>query len=1378
MSTAFPFLRLPLVAALLLWAGACEGRAADGAIRSTPEYTIVGYRNIWNLQGEARTRPQRFQIDAIVHYYDPQWRQLWGQDGDTTFYLEPREPLPIKSGQLVRLTGISRPERFWEVEALSAVVLEEHPATTAWPVTGRLTDFAALNERLIEVEGVVDNQRLVDTNHLRLLLLVEGYRVEAVLWLETGSPIPQYAGLPVRVRGVYHTQLDADKRLQSIELAVPDQSFIELRGPASSSAAPAAELPATSATEQLKPIVGYRNLWNLQGRAHERPQHFQCDVVVLHYDPHWRHLWAQEGDTTFFLVAPPKRLPIRAGQLVRLDGVTTPATFSQVTQLEATVLAPDPPFAPLPADGRLHDSATLNEHLVQLEGFVESQSLFDAHHLRCVLIAEGLRAEVFIWLDTESVAPLLTGQVVRLEAVYGSRLRPDGQLDSITLVVPGPERITVKHSLRNDPRFALPPTRVERLPQAPATALLHVAGRVVGLEPGVSLSLRDETGQLDVLTPQEHGLRVGDNVEAIGFPAIIGARWLLRHGLVRADQPTGVGNTTGPRRLIRVARQVLELAPASAAGGQAVQLQGVVTWSAPGASFLFLQDASAGIRVEWTDASLTAPPPGTGISVQGTSTMGDFAPAVQATRFVMQFLMSPPEPRRISLDEARSGMHEAAWVECKGLLRAAEPDGRYTRLLIATDTGDFEALAPAGAGYAAQRGSFVAARGVCNGLANSQHQLTGIRLWAPSPDCIVVEESPPADLFALPENPIASLRQFGLLQSTTHWFRTSGTVVYHAPGHDMILQDGPDVLTVTPDDDRVFAVGERVEVAGVHGRDGARLVLRHAGVRPLGAGPPLRPESLPHPLPLDSNLDSHLVRLSGTLDEVTELDGERLLEIRHPAGALVARIIGDPGEAVPATWRRGSEVELTGIYRLKLDEHRRATGFELLLRSPADLRIVRSAPWWTSQRARNLTYIAAACVAVAFLWVAALRRKVRQQTAQLRRQIDKEAHLEAELERARRVEALGTLAGGIAHDFNNLLTVILGNLSFALLDQRIAALARDPLTEAQASAERARDLVQQMLTFSRGGEPIREAFALEPLVRESAMLALSGSSARAEIIPADLLPDVWADRLQVRRALLNLLARAIPALPQGGTISVALAAEMVGPDTAGPLATGTYVRLELTDHGEVIPTEQLAALFDPYAAAAGGADDDRFGMATAFSIAQKHGGHLGVRSQTGAGTTFTLWLPAAPAHVAPSPARTTAVATHVHPRLRVLLMDDEPGVRHLGEKLLRHLGHDPITVPDGAACVTAYRAAIDERRPFDLVVLDLTIAGGMGGRETLLDLRKIDPMVCAIVSSGYSGDAVLAHHREHGFAAAVPKPYEIERLAAAITEALAEDLVL
>jgi signal transduction histidine kinase len=1369
-SRALSFSRLPFVTALLLCGCTCAIDAAESQSDATPARTIVGYRNIWNLQGPARTQPQSFQIDAVVHYYDPVWRQLWAQEGNATLFLSPPPgQLPIKAGQLVRLTGVSTPDRFWAVQSLTTVVLDEHPAVTPLPAAGRLTDFQSLEERFVEIDGLVDSQRVVDANHARLLVVSEGVRIDAALWLEAGSTVPQYAGLPVRIRGVYHPHLDPERRLQSIELAVPGEACVSLL------AAPAQVRMAAPTAAALGPgdpagtIVGYENLWNLSGPARDQPQQFQIDAVVLHYDPHWRHLWGQEGSRTFFLVAPPGRLPIRAGQLVRLAGVTIPSSFSQVARLNATVLDLHPNLAPLSTTGRLADFATLNERLVEIEGLVESQGLADLNHLRCVLIAEGYRVELFVWLDTDTTAPALNGCNISVQGVYSGKLRPDGQLQSINLIVPGPERITIKGSFHNDSRFTTPTDPIESLPRAAPDSLLHVSGRVVALAPDTAVTLRDETGQLDVLTPQEHGLRLGDNAEAIGYPSVVGTQWLLRRSLVRAGGSAGAGHVQGPRRLLRLARQVLELPASAAAALEPVQLQGVVTWSSPDAKFLFLQDPSGGIRVEWTDAALQPPPPGGGLSVQGNSRMGEFAPAVQAMRFVSQYLMSPPEPRRLSLEEALSGLHEALWVQLGGLLRAVEPQANYSRLLITTATGEFEAFAPAGGPYAGWIGSFVAARGVCTGLANSQHQLTAIRLWVPGANDILLEEAAPADLFALPENSIASLRQYGLLQAFTHWFRTSGTIVYHVPGRPLIIQDGNDALTVSANNDQPFTLGERVDVVGIHGRDGPRLVLRQATIRRLGPGPVLQPVPLTPPFPLDADLDSRLVHLQGTLDEVTELDGETLLEIRHPNGALLAQLPGT-ARAVPTSWRQGSEVELTGIYHLRFDEHRRRIGFELLLRTPADLRVLRAPPWWTSRFARDITLLAAACVIAAALWVAALRRKVRQQTEQLRLQLDKETHLEAELERAQRVHSLGTLAGGIAHDFNNLLTVILGNISLTLLDQRVAALARDPLAEAQASAERARDLVQQMLTFAHGGDPIRESFALVPAVRETVALALSGSASRAEFAVPGNLPPVWADRTQIRRAVLNLLAHSVSALPAGGVVSLAFAEETVSGGNTGPLAPGRYVSVRIADHGEPIPAERLPSLFDPYAAAKDGIGGDRFGMATAYSIAQKHGGHLTVRSKAGAGTVFTLWLPAAVPHDPSTPDHEPAGRS-----ARILFMEHEPDSRRLGERILRHLGHEPVAVADGAACLAAYRRGIDERQPFDLVILDLTVPGGMGGRETLAELRKIDPLVCAIASGGHTADPALARHREHGFAAIVPNPLELERLGRVVAAALDEN---
>ena len=1135
-----------------------------------------------------------------------------------------------------------------------------------------------------------------------------------------------------------------------------------------------------AAPDPAEPLLRVQSLWDLEGEKRTQPHRFQIDAVVHYYDPVWRQLWAQEGDTTFFLVPPGTPLPIRSGQLVRLSGITTPADFSQVASLSAVVLDENPPRTPLATVGRLGDFDRFSERLVEIDGYVESQTLIDPNHLRALLVAEGIRIVASIWLETDNPAPILTGSLVRIQGVYTGRLNPEGRLQSISLAVPAIERVEVVAHVRNDPRFRAPVAAIEHVPEADPSALLHVAGRIVSMAPGRSITIRDATGQLEILTPQNAGLQANDVVEAVGYPAVAAGSWQLRQPLIRRAAPLAPGGPASGRAMLRLAAQVLALPKEAAETRRPVLLQGVVTWSAPGTQFIYLQDPSGGVRIDWSDPTIPIPEINDGLAVEGFSSMGAFSPAVTATRLVTRYAMSPPEPLRLSLPEAESGTHEAQWVEMSGLLRDVRPGGRSTQLTVTTATGDFDALVPSAPHLDDMRGSFVRVRGVCTALVNERRQLTGIRLRVPDATHVEVEEPPPADLFALPVNSIASLRQFGPFQGLTHWQRTHGIVTYHVPGNYLVIQDSSEALTVFLNEETPLRIGDRVDVVGVPGRDGPRLVLRNAQLRTLGHPPSIQPVPLDDPAQLDEQFDSRLVRLAGTLDEVTELGGGCFLEIRHHNRAHVARLPATVGARPPSNWRRGCVVELTGIYRLSFDEHRRRTGFDLLLRSADDVRVLTPAPWWTSERIRATATLLGLCLAIGFLWVVLLRRKIRQQTVLLRAQLDKEAHLEAELERAQRLQSLGTLAGGIAHDFNNLLTVIMGNVTLAMLDEKVMALAGACLKEAEAGAQRARELTQQMLTFARGGDPIREDFELPPLVHETVALALSGATVRAEVYTPPSLRPVHADRAQVHRALHNLLAHAHRSMPQGGVVAIDLANETIVQGQASPLAAGRYVRIQLSDHGEAIPADRLPSIFDPYAAAREGGD--RFGLATAYSIAHKHGGHLTVESKPGHGTTFTLWLHASDSSAAPgvAPAIAAPAATDpnlpppVRPGARVLVMDDEEGIRLLAGLVVEQLQCESVVVADGAACLAAYRNAMTEGRPFDLVVMDLTIPGGMGGRETIAELRKIDPAVRAIVSSGYANDKTLTHYREHGFVAVVPKPYEVKRLAAAIARALAE----
>jgi CheY-like chemotaxis protein len=376
--------------------------------------------------------------------------------------------------------------------------------------------------------------------------------------------------------------------------------------------------------------------------------------------------------------------------------------------------------------------------------------------------------------------------------------------------------------------------------------------------------------------------------------------------------------------------------------------------------------------------------------------------------------------------------------------------------------------------------------------------------------------------------------------------------------------------------------------------------------------------------------------------------------------------------------------------------------------------------------------------------------------------------MEEKLQHAAKMESVGLLAGGIAHDFNNILTVILSNLSLLQLD--LAGMPEEAtlLDEAVRATKRAAELTLQLLTFSKGGDPVRTAVRLNDIVQEAANFARRGSGVRSEFeIPADL----WTanvDKAQISQVVQNLVINAIQAMPQGGTLRIGASNERLEPDVHPVLGGGDYVRISVADTGAGIPPENLGRIFDPYFTTK--LLGHGLGLATVFSIVKRHQGHIEVASALGQGTTFTFWLSAAPAlQLEPVPSEVFAGADQGG---RVLFMDDEEPILLMAEKLMRRMGLEFESAAHGEGAIQLYQDAMAAGRPFDLVVMDLTIPGGMGGREAISMLRQIDPAVRAIVSSGYSSDLAMADFRKHGFRGMVAKPYDVTELASVIRNVL------
>ena len=373
------------------------------------------------------------------------------------------------------------------------------------------------------------------------------------------------------------------------------------------------------------------------------------------------------------------------------------------------------------------------------------------------------------------------------------------------------------------------------------------------------------------------------------------------------------------------------------------------------------------------------------------------------------------------------------------------------------------------------------------------------------------------------------------------------------------------------------------------------------------------------------------------------------------------------------------------------------------------------------------------------------------------RDITERRRFEEEMLKSQKLESLSVLAGGIAHDFNNILTAILGNISLAKLYTEDHPDIKERLIVAEKATIRAQDLTQQLLTFAKGGTPVKKSTSIVDIIRDSSEFGLRGSNVKVKFDFAEDLPLVNVDSGQISQVIQNLVINADQAMPNGGTITIRAHPVEISANAPLPLPPGKYVKIEVEDEGTGIPKEHLPKIFDPFFTTK--QKGSGLGLASAFSIIKKHEGHIEVQSELGKGTTFTIYLPTTDEKQMVSTQKTNGLFCGSG---RVLIMDDEKEVRELLHNILNHLGYDSDEAVDGAEAVEKYKAALDAGKPYDLVIMDLTIPGGIGGADAIQMLKKIDPNACAIVSSGYSNDPIMANYSEYGFVACMQKPYNIE----------------
>ncbi|MBT4502198.1 MAG: response regulator [Gemmatimonadetes bacterium] len=376
------------------------------------------------------------------------------------------------------------------------------------------------------------------------------------------------------------------------------------------------------------------------------------------------------------------------------------------------------------------------------------------------------------------------------------------------------------------------------------------------------------------------------------------------------------------------------------------------------------------------------------------------------------------------------------------------------------------------------------------------------------------------------------------------------------------------------------------------------------------------------------------------------------------------------------------------------------------------------------------------------------------------RDITERKQMEEELRRAHNLESLGLTAGGIAHDFNNMLTGVMVNLALLLQFLDKDSEEYEIASEAQQAASKTKDLTRQLMTFAKGGAPLKEIASMESLIRETTELSLHGANTKPEFHFADDLSSVEIDTGQIVQVIQNLVLNADQAMSEGGVLKISADNVEITEETPLPLEAGTYVKVLVTDQGTGMPESILGKVFDPYFTTK--ESGHGLGLSIAYFVLQGHSGHISVHSEIDVGTTFTFYLPASGKQAVTVVEQEKELSVGFE---RILLMDDEEIIHRTVSRTLKLLGYEVESVFDGNGALQAYNDALKSGTPFDLVIMDLTIPGGMGGEEAMVKLLGIDPNARGLVSSGYADDPIMANFADYGFSGRVTKPIDIRELA-------------